>query len=123
MYSLRISARARQDISEVLTFTSIHFGENARLRYAHLLNASMNAILQNPFRHSTLPLSKYRNDLRTCHLRFFRDIARTSSGVVHTPRHLFVYRIKEPHIEMLRLLHDSMIPERHLVPFIEPDES
>lgn len=34
--------------------------------------------------------------------------------IFHQGRHLIVYRIKEDHISIIRILHDSMDIERHL---------
>ncbi len=112
MRRLRLSALAKQDIEDILTYSEEHFGEGARLRYAALIDAAIEAILSNPER----PAVKIREPLgptvRTFHLMHARS---QNPGAVKAPRHLLVFKLVEPNRLVLgRILHDAMELARHL---------
>ena len=66
------------------------------------------------------PGSQDKNDLqkgiRSYHLSFSRERARTAIGIVRNPRHFVVYRRREGKsvIDILRILHDGRGLQRHL---------
>ena len=106
---------ARSDIREALIWSQERFGESASARYRALLKQALRYIAADPER----PGSKERPDLargiRTYHLFFSRDRARSELGMVKKPRHFLVYRRRgEDVIDVLRMPHDSRDLERHL---------
>ena len=110
-----LTPSARHDIREALKWTLATFGERAALRYRELLKQALQDISVDPER----PGSKERPDLaqsvRTYHLFYSRDRARSDLGVVKTPRHFLIYRRRgETAIEVVRVLHDARDLERHL---------
>jgi toxin ParE1/3/4 len=64
------------------------------------------------------PGSLERSDLdpgiRSYHLRFSRNRARSSLGLVNNPRHFIIYRPRQRLIDILRILHDGRDLQRHL---------
>ncbi len=72
----------------------------------------MRTVAENP----DTPLSQERNDLlrgtRSFHVRHARSPSRSP---VRSPVHIIFYRVAEPGlIEILRVLHEHMEPDRHL---------
>ncbi len=89
------------------------YGSDARLRYRALLTAAMRRIAADP----TLPVSVDCGDLspglRSYHIRHSRDDSRESP--VRHPAHVIFYRAPEGGvIEIVRVLHDRMLPRRHV---------
>lgn len=111
--ALRVSHQAQGDILDILRYTERTFGESARHRYQRLLQAAMNALLEEPER----PGSKARSDifpgLRSLHLYHCR--LAVTSGRVSKPRHIVLYRtVTNQTLEIVRILHDAMEISRHL---------
>jgi toxin ParE1/3/4 len=54
--------------------------------------------------------------IRSYHLSFSRERARTALGIAHNPRHFIIYRIREGKsvIDILRILHDERDLDWHL---------
>src|SRR5438067_4177985 len=98
---------ARRDIREVLMWSQDRFGKPAGARYRDLLKQAFRDIAADPKR----PGSQERRDLvrgvRTYHLFFNRDRARSDLGIVRKPRHFLVYRLRASAIEAVRVLHDA----------------
>lgn len=110
-----LAPAARTDIREALMWSQERFGERAAARYGDLLKQALRDIAADPER----PGSKERPDLargvRTYHLFFSRDRARSDLGLVRKPRHFLVYRLRgEAVINVVRVLHDVRDLERHL---------
>lgn len=110
-----VAPLARSDIREALIWSQERFGESAAARYRALLKQALRDIAADPER----PGSKERPDLargiRTYHLFFSRDRARSDLGIVKKPRHFLVYRRRgEDVIDVVRVLHDARDLERHL---------
>jgi toxin ParE1/3/4 len=113
-----LAPSAQRDIREALTWSQERFGKRAAARYRDLLKQAVRDIAADPER----PGSQERRDLargvRTYHLFFSRDRARSDLGVVRKPRHFLVYRRRGAVIDVVRVLHDARDLERHL-----PDDS
>ncbi|MDE0176141.1 MAG: type II toxin-antitoxin system RelE/ParE family toxin [Defluviicoccus sp.] len=102
-WRIRLTAAARDDIRNVLLWTSERFGEAQARRYAGTLVEAIQTLEEGP----DVPGSRRRDEisqgLMTLH------VARRG----RTGRHLVVYRTGTPAadppiVEVLRLLHDSM---------------
>lgn len=116
MAHYRLSAAAQEDIVEILTWTHAQFGEAARQRYETLLTAALRDIAQQPNRLGSIERSELGENVRSWHLELSRNRARTSTGVVHRPRHFLIYRLEGEMIVVGRVLHDAMELARHLDP-------
>jgi len=106
-WSVRWTKRASLDHAAIIRWTVIHFGARQATLYMETLALAVAALNKGP----ELPGCKTRPELgegiRTLH------IARGG----RKGRHFIVYRVADScHIEILRLLHDSMELAGHLVP-------
>jgi toxin ParE1/3/4 len=109
-----LSPEARRDLKETLKWTIDRFGRDAALRYEYLIVQGLRDIEEDLERPGSLERSDIQSGIRTYHLRFSRDRARSSQGVVHKPRHFIIYRSRERRIDILRILHDGRDLQRHL---------
>jgi toxin ParE1/3/4 len=110
-----LSTAARNLIRDALIWSRERFGETAAARYRDLMKQALADIAANPER----PGSKARPELaisgvRSYHLFFSRDQARSELGIVRKPRHLIVYRSRGQTIEVIRILHDGRDLQRHI---------
>ena len=111
-----LSLQARRDLREILIWSQARFGRDAALRYEDLIIQALRDIAAD----MECPGSKDRSDLqagiRSYHLSFSRERARTSLGIVQNPRHFVIYRPRDSQsaIDILRILHDSRDLQRHL---------
>ncbi len=111
----RLSAAAEADIIGKLAYTDYHFGETARLRYETLLSCGLRDIGADPARIGSVARDELGTNVRSYHLRYSRQRARTPDGWVRAPRHLLIYRVEKPDVVGIgRVLHDSMEMRRHL---------
>jgi len=110
----RLSAAAREDIVQILAYTEVNFGEIARARYERLLIAALRDIAADPERVGSIARAELGNKIRSYHLRYSRDRARTEHGIVLRPRHFLLYRMMPQIIGIGRVLHDAMELQRHL---------
>lgn len=109
MARLRLSALAQSDIAHVLSWTEQRHGDRARERYGHLLSSALRDLAADPLRPGSAARPELGEGVRSYHLR----AARKQAGVAR-PRHLILYRIRGTSIvEVGRVLHDAMEPERH----------
>ena len=110
-----LTVPARIDILEALRRSQETFGVIGRRRYDALIRRAIRDVASDP----TRPGSRDRSDLvpgfRMYHLLNSRERARTADVMVRSPRHVLLYHCPDEHsIEILRLLHDAMDPDRHL---------
>lgn len=110
----RLSAAATEDIVQILAYTEENFGEIARIRYERLLIAALGDIAADPERIGSVARAELGAKVRSYHLRYSRDRARTEHGIVQRPRHVILYRTTPEIIGIGRVLHDAMELERHL---------
>lgn len=112
---LDVTASAREDIRQILSWTQRHFGEAARIRYKTLISTAIQDVLRQPDRPGVKVRRELAEGLHTYHLSFSRERAGEISGPVKRPRHLLVFRFENPKtIVILRVLHDRMELSRHL---------
>jgi toxin ParE1/3/4 len=120
--TLRLSLHAEDDIISILAWTLDKFGSAACRRYEALLVEAFDSLCKDPEKFGSIARPEFGESLKTYHLRFSQDEARTAEGIVHKPRHLLVYQLRENQVlEIVRILHDSMELERHL-PAVQLDE-
>ena len=111
----RLSSAAQEDIAELLAYTEANFGEIVMLRYERLLIAALLDIAADPERRGSVARPELGENVRSYHLRYSREHARTGERIIRRPRHLVLYRFARADlIGVGRILHDAMELERHL---------
>ena len=105
VWALRLAAQAELDFSEIVAWTAENFGEIQADTYAQTLTLAIEALYDGP----ELLGAKVRDDvepgIRTLH------VARHG----RSGRHFVMFReAQNQHIDVLRLLHDSMDLARHI---------
>lgn len=124
MRRLIVARVASEDIDSILSLSVERFGPLARMRYEALLSTALESLCTDPERHGSIPRDEIAESVRSFHLRFSREAARTHAGVVHRPRHVIVYRLSgDEDIEVLRVLHDRMEIQQHLPRQMEDEDS
>ena len=115
MIVYRLSAAAQEDIVELLAHTDTTYGEIARRRYERLLVTALRDLAADPRRIGSVARPEFGEFVRSYHLRYSRERARTEHGIVLKPRHLLLYRVARTNVVAVgRVLHDAMELERHL---------
>jgi toxin ParE1/3/4 len=114
-YRLVLSPLAASDIRVALIWSQERFGGRAAARYRDLLKQAIGDIAADPERPGSRERPDLASGIRTYHLAYSRDAARTGLGVVKKPRHFLVYRRRgDDVIDVVRVLHDARDLERHL---------
>lgn len=109
-----LTGPARRDLTAIVKWSFLEFGEAAALRYEALVHQALRDLQADPGR----PGSKGRPDImtkgvRTYHLEFSRD--HVVGGRVQNPRHFLLYcRRNDGAVEVARILHDARDLARHL---------
>ena len=115
MRRLRLSAFAVIDIEDILLRSELSYGEAARQRYEALLEAALRDVAGDPDRPGVRQREELAPGARTYHLFYSRQRGRTDLGIVRRPRHVLLFRLKDPEtVEIGRVLHDAMEPAAHL---------
>lgn len=110
-----LAPSAQRDIREALIWSQERFGARAAARYRDLLKQAIRDIAADPERPGSQERRNLARGVRTYHLFFSRDRARSDLGIVRTPRHFLVYRRRgEAVIDVVRVLHDARDLDRHL---------
>jgi len=113
MVLYRLSAAAKEDIVQILAYTEVNFGEIARVRYERLLIVALSDIAVDPERVGSIARAELGNNIRSYHLRYSRDRAKTEHGAILRPRHFLLYRMTPQVIGIGRVLHDAIELQRH----------
>lgn len=117
MKRYHLSSSASRDIEQILAWTELRFGEQAKSRYQLLIIQAIRDIVADPQRAGCIRRPDLRDRMRTYHLRFSRDRVKPARLRVKRPRHFLILRIvAEDTIEIGRVLHDGMDLMRHLPP-------
>jgi len=104
-----LSGPALQDIAMILAESAASFGDAASERYERLIATALIDLASDPERPGSRAMPELAEGARLYHLRGSKRRARTSAGVVGTPRHFVLYRVLEADlIGIARVLHDSM---------------
>ena len=97
MQAFILSAKALEDLKSIGRFTLKSWGREQRNIYLSKLDESFHLLAEQP------QLGNARDDIR----KGYR--------VYHVRRHLIFYRQKPAKIEIIRILHDRMNVESHLI--------
>ena len=113
MAHFRLSRPAQADLVHILATSGERWGNEAKRRYAALLASAMRKAAADPMG----PLTRGRGELdagiRSFHIRHARGD--DPEATVKQPVHVLYYRAIQPGlIEIVRVLHESMEPSRHL---------
>ena len=115
MAGYALSPVAEDDVQGILAWTHEHFGEPARVRYEAVLLRAIKDVAADPELAGSSSRPEIAKDARTYHLLHSRNRVPASIGRVKQPRHFLLYRVRAGgHVEIGRVLHDSMDFERHL---------
>ena len=95
MSSFRLTVKAVEDLKSIGRFTEKKWGRDQRNRYLAMLDSSFKSISHQPG------------------IGTMCDYIRQGYRKYHVGRHLVFYRENGKHIEIIRVLHDSMDIERH----------
>jgi toxin ParE1/3/4 len=110
-----LARAAREDIVALLAYTQANFGQVARVRYLRLIETALLDIAEDPDRIGSVARPELGKSIRSYHLRFSRERARTDVGIVLRPRHLILYRFARADLVGVgRVLHDAMELRRHV---------
>jgi toxin ParE1/3/4 len=96
MPKFKISAKALDDFKSIGRYTSRKWGKLQRNKYLGMIDDSFQAISHQP------NIGMACNYIKPGYRKY------------HAGRHLIFYRQKSDHIEIIRILHDSMDIIRHL---------
>lgn len=109
----RLSDPAKADIATALRRSGARYGVEARIRYRALLTAALRRIAHDPHGLSTVDRRDLAPGLRSLHIRHGR--AESREAPVGDPVHIIFYRMRGPDlVEVVRVLHDRMAPDRHI---------
>jgi toxin ParE1/3/4 len=111
---LKFSDAALEDLADIRGYTVAFFGARQAERYEVLLGQAFADIEEDPYR----PYSKARLDLgdgfRSYRVELSRN--RSGSGVKSSPHVVLYVELMEHGIGVSRVLHDSMVMQRHIPP-------
>ena len=111
MRRLVISDLAQEDLISCFSWTLEHFGLSALDRYENLL---FHAFQKLQFEPTPAGSRLFERNVYLFHIRFCRKDIEEPEMIVIQPRHFIAYRFNETHIEVLRILHDSMDLSSHI---------
>jgi plasmid stabilization system protein ParE len=108
-----LGAEAERDLTNIVVWTTQNFGAGQAKTYSRVITATIRKLRRGP----TLPSGRVRDDITPgLHLL---DV--TKSG--KPTRHFLLYCVRENQkIEVIRILHVSMVPGRRLPPEFRNDQ-
>lgn len=113
MARFRLAEPARSDIAALLRRSEALHGSEARIRYRALLSAAFRRIAADPEGLLTKDRGELAPGIRSFHVRHSRGESR--ERLVAEPVHVVFFRAAGPGlVEIVRVLHERMEPERHL---------
>lgn len=113
MARYRLSDPAKADIAAILRASETMHGADARLRYRALLTAALRRIAADPTFTVSADCSDLSFGLRSYHIRHSRNESREAP--VGHPVHVIFYRaLGVGIIEIVRVLHERMLPQRYV---------
>jgi toxin ParE1/3/4 len=109
-WTVRLSRAAEADYQHILRWTAKNFGSVQARAYANTLSSALKALSAGPEIIGAKKRGDIGKNIRTLH------VARNG----HKGRHFVMFRVStvqgQKVIDVLRLLHDSMDPQRHVPP-------
>ena len=110
MARLCVSRSAQADLASILMTSLESWGESGRARYAALIAAAMRRTAAQPYGPLTRARPELMQGVRSFHIRHLRY-----KHGVGAPVHVLYYRAASAGaIEIVRVLHERMDPQRHL---------
>lgn len=96
MRKYRVTRAARRDLVEIARYTLDRWGDGQRVKYLSQLDDRFDRLAADP-----------EHGIASEHLKpgYWR---------CHEGRHVIFYKITERGVDIIRVLHDRMLPERHL---------
>jgi toxin ParE1/3/4 len=117
----RLSRLAEFDVAHILATSEERWGTEARRRYEAIIATAMRKVAIDPTGPATRDRAELSKGIRSLHLRYARDRA-LQPKVAH-PVHVLYYRmLASDLIEIVRVLHERMDPNRHLSTAAEDEE-
>lgn len=111
-----VADAAKQDIEGILLWSYESFGELACQRYEILIVQAIADLRANPEQPGSKLRPELGLDIRTYHISLSKMRVDPAMGRVQRPRHFLVYRFRpDSHLEIARVLHDSMDLDRQEV--------
>ena len=92
-----LSPQASERLKQISKYTLENFGENRRKKYLTMLRNAMREAAKNPEK------GKDRSEIKKGYYS------------VRAEKHNIYYRIRETHIEIIDVLHQSMEPGLHII--------
>jgi toxin ParE1/3/4 len=109
----RLSPLARADLRQILTTSLERLGKEGKRRYAMLIAAVMRKVAAEAEGRTTRTRGDLSRGIRSFHLRNIS--ADDPRAKVRRPVHLLYYRTVQPGlVEIVRVLHERMEPERYM---------
>ena len=105
-WSVVLSDEAQRDFDDILIWTVDHFGERQALRYNALIELSIDGLKLGPHQLSVRPRPELGEGVAAMHIARSGQPARHVLYLRHTTG--------AQEIAVLRILHDSQDPLRHL---------
>ena len=96
MANYLLSPQAQQSLVQISQYTLDNFGERQKKGYLKMLRDRMRAAAKNPEK------GKERGDVKTGYYS------------LQAEKHYIYYRIRNSHIEIIDVLHQSMVPKIHI---------
>lgn len=96
MAGFRITKAAKRDLLAIARHTLHRWGAEQRRRYLTQLDARFHWLAQYP------TLGTASDDIKPGYWRY------------HEGRHVIFYRVSNTGVDIIRILHDRMLPTRHL---------
>lgn len=113
MARFRLARPAQVDLANILATSAERWGAEGRQRYAAVLVAAMRQVAAEPEGLPTRRRPELRAGLRSSHIRYARRGAEAAK--VRRPVHVLYYRVAQDGvIAIVRVLHERMVPRRHL---------
>jgi toxin ParE1/3/4 len=86
--TIRLTSAARADIVDILEYSEVRFGRDARQRYEQLVATALRDIVEEPERPGSAARPELGGDIRSWHLRLSRERANAGHSAVRRPRHI-----------------------------------
>lgn len=113
MAQFRLARPAQIDLANILATSANRWSPEGAQRYATILAAAMRQVADDPESPLTRKRADLRSGIRSFHIRYTRRSA--GAAKVRRPVHILYYRVaQEGVIEIVRVLHEKMDPNRHL---------
>jgi toxin ParE1/3/4 len=109
-WRVRLSEAAERDVVAILRWTAVQFGRRQARAYRRTLIAALTDLSDDPYLPDSHPRDEIQAGLRPLH------VARKG----RRGRHFVLYRILEPTIDIVRILHDSVDLGRHVPDDLPP---